>query len=456
MATVSDIADKIQELRPKYEALFRSNGWSLEAQLNTINGYLPTFPSSEVLDLIDHTSNRVRALKAEDLKKNGLGTFLGRIPASLTPMQFGHFANDPDAVLGGLLAVLQLIDARLPSEAVGPIKLDWEDANERNLIPKSLAKRVRSLDARISSLEPRSEDLNRKVSEIESAHAAAEQLPEDLEELAAKRGEVKELVVEAETLLEDIRAASQKVGELLDTCQVRDAQIQASEALAAKLIERSEQALRGSTGVGLAVSFENRKFGLSVVAGAWVVGLVGALVAAYFVGSERIRVLQTLITNESRPDVIWMNLALAVLGIGGPVWFAWISTKQIAITLKLAEDYAFKAAVSRAYEGYRSEAIQIDEGLKSRLFSSALDRLEEAPIRLMDKDNHGSPLQELINNPAIRNSLERVPGIVDKILGLIPAKSALVAGAGATAAVVMSSVPTASNDDEGSDEKASK
>lgn len=74
----------------------------------------------------------------------------------------------------------------------------------------------------------------------------------------------------------------------------------------------------------------------------------------------------------------------------------------------------------------------------------------------MDKDNHGSPLQELINNPAIRNSLERVPGIVDKILGLIPAKSALVAGAGATAAVVMSSVPTASNDDEGSDEKASK
>jgi len=281
-------------------------------------------------------------------------------------------------------------------------------------------------------------------------------LPEDLEELAAKRGEVKELVVEAETLLEDIRAASQKVGELLDTCQVRDAQIQASEALAAKLIERSEQALRGSTGVGLAVSFENRKFGLSVVAGAWVVGLVGALVAAYFVGSERIRVLQTLITNESRPDVIWMNLALAVLGIGGPVWFAWISTKQIAITLKLAEDYAFKAAVSRAYEGYRSEAIQIDEGLKSRLFSSALDRLEEAPIRLMDKDNHGSPLQELINNPAIRNSLERVPGIVDKILGLIPAKSALVAGAGATAAVVMSSVPTASNDDEGSDEKASK
>ena len=47
------------------------------------------------------------------------------------------------------------------------------------------------------------------------------------------------------------------------------------------------------------------------------------------------------------------------------------------------------------YEGYRSEAERIDKDLERRLFSSALDRLEEAPLRLVEVESHGSPFHEL-------------------------------------------------------------
>ena len=63
---------------------------------------------------------------------------------------------------------------------------------------------------------------------------------------------------------------------------------------------------------------------------------------------------------------------------------------------RLSEDYAFKASVSKAYEGYRREAANLDEAFAARLFSSALTRLDEAPLRLVETENHGSPWHELI------------------------------------------------------------
>ena len=51
--------------------------------------------------------------------------------------------------------------------------------------------------------------------------------------------------------------------------------------------------------------------------------------------------------------------------------------------------------MAKAYEGYRREAIQIDKRLAGKLFGSALDRLEELPLRYVENSTHGSPLHEL-------------------------------------------------------------
>lgn len=60
--------------------------------------------------------------------------------------------------------------------------------------------------------------------------------------------------------------------------------------------------------------------------------------------------------------------------------------------------------------------------MRDRLFSAALQRLEEAPIRLVDPTSHSSPLQEMLSNPSLRKALETVPNIGEKILALLPMK----------------------------------
>ncbi|MBX4967197.1 hypothetical protein [Rhizobium binae] len=424
MPTVAEIADLVQELGAKLSQAFRSHGWSVDNPLNSYQGYMPAFPASAIVEYATFTAERIRTLKEADLRRDKLGPFLATLPPMITPMQFTNLPSDPDTVVGGLMMLLQMINARLPSEAKRPVPLDWDSVQDKSLLPKDLTKRLRSLESTLSQLEPRAGEVDKKISDIEAAHATAEQLPEDLEELAAKRNEVKQIVQQATDLIESARKLVAGIENNSDASEIAMKRVSEAETKAKRLIERSEQALRGSTGVGLATAFEKRKESLSWAGFSWVVGLLAALIAAFLIGANRVSTLQDLIKNESPAHIIWMNLALTLFGVGGPIWFAWLSTKQIAVSFRLAEDYAFKAAVSKAYEGYRKEAIEIDPVLQSRLFSSALDRLEEAPIRLMEKETHSSPLQELLSNPAIRKGLESIPGITDKIIALIPAKGA--------------------------------
>ncbi len=96
------------------------------------------------------------------------------------------------------------------------------------------------------------------------------------------------------------------------------------------------------------------------------------------------------------PKGAGLQATLTALGVFAPLWFAWISTKQIGERFRLSEDYAFKASVSKAYEEYRREAANLDEAFAARRFSSALTRLDEPPLRLVEAENHGSPWHELI------------------------------------------------------------
>ncbi|WP_214655585.1 hypothetical protein, partial [Vibrio anguillarum] len=105
-----------------------------------------------------------------------------------------------------------------------------------------------------------------------------------------------------------------------------------------------------------------------------------------------------------------------VLSLGAPLWFAWISTKQIGQRFKLSEDYAFKASVAKAYEGYRKEAAKIDPVFEARLFSTALTRVEEAPLRLIDQESHSSPWQELLSSPGFQKALDTIPEFRDKFI----------------------------------------
>lgn len=268
---------------------------------------------------------------------------------------------------------------------------------------KSATSRLRALEASISDLEPRSTTLGEMLGRIESANEAADQLPVDLEALVDARKKIKTLLGDA---TQDRAAVSGFAGQSKADMKVLADLVKEAD----DIVARCSAAYAASTSHGLAAAFMERSSTLANSMWVWVCGLVVALGLGSWIGSTQLHNFSEAIKlPNSNTAVAFINLVLALLSVGATVWFSWLATKQIGQRFRLAEDYAFKASVSRAYEGYRREAANIDQEFVSRLFASALSRLDEQPLRLVETTAHGSPWQELASSELIKKASTLVP-----------------------------------------------
>ncbi|CAE6853458.1 hypothetical protein [Paraburkholderia domus] len=266
---------------------------------------------------------------------------------------------------------------------------------------------TRAMQARCDNLKPTFADLERMAKEIVAAYQAADQLPTDMANLRESRQEISKLQ-EAATV------ANSEVQKFARMGKVANDEFEEIGAKAKQVLEWSENAMRSSTAVGLAVAFHDRAEALRKSMWPWVVGLIIALLAGATVGGFQLHGLADAIQSSTSPMIVWTRLAISMLSVGGPIWFAWLSTKQIGQRFRLAEDYAYKASISKAYEGYRREALELDEDFQKRLFASALTRLDEQPLRFVENETHGSPWHELANSKLMKEAIRIAPELVTR------------------------------------------
>jgi chaperonin cofactor prefoldin len=308
----------------------------------------------------------------------------------------------------GASAFLQTIDGL--SQALQPVlKSSSEISSELSKTAKSITSRLRALESRLSDAEPRTGKLAEMVERIEQAYQAADQLPADLQSLAEDRKMIAALLENAQIdcarIAQDQENAVRVVNELSDK---RD------EAKA--VLERCDSAYSAATSQGLAAAFTERSKALATSMWVWTAAFVVALITGAAFGTQRVHEIGELLKNPAMTNwALGINLLLAALSVGAPIWFGWMATKQINQRFRLSEDYAFKAAVSRAYEGYRKEAARIDKDMEARLLASALTRLDEQPLRFVETENHGSPWHELASSDAVKAALSTIPGFADKM-----------------------------------------
>jgi hypothetical protein len=292
------------------------------------------------------------------------------------------------------------------------------DDKRRLVEMRRAATRLRSLEASLNAIEPRTQNLDQMLARIEAADKTAEQLPADLQTLSESRKSVAEFKAGAENDRAAIAAKlleSQKTAETLET-KDRDA---------GAIMNRLEAAYAAATSQGLAAAFDEKtkKLNRSIVA--WVFGLAGALGFGAWKGPERVMAISSAITSsEAGWPSLGLQVLLAIMSMGPAIWFAWLATKQIGQRFRLAEDYAFKAAVAKAYEGFRREAINVGDDLAAKLLESALTRLDEQPLRFVEQPSHGSPMHELMNSSSVKDAAKAAPGFVQEVVAL--AKDRLV------------------------------
>lgn len=386
------------------------NAWQDDRTLTEAFGW--NHPSLTRQDLAAYPKELATQIKSVDPEviDDKLVAILQGVPRKLQILQSHTLpqvfnGNGPQAIPAFLETIGWL------SRTLEPV-LSWQSIDTKAM-PAHLAKKLRSINASIEQIVPEQERLKSQITLIDEATSAAESLPTDLQALKEARSKIENAEKEASTFHAEISAKHKEAETTLKN--ILDSKLEAE-----KLVSNCEEAYRITTTKGLAAAFDQRATRLGFSIWVWVVGLIIALGVGAHLGKERVEVLsQALSATDLKWGVIWMNAVFCILSIGAPLWFAWLATKQIGERFRLAEDYGFKASVAKAYEGYRKEAARIDPAFESRLFSSALTRLEEPPLRLISTKTHGSPWHELLESDAMKRAMGMLPDLKDTVSKIV-------------------------------------
>lgn len=308
------------------------------------------------------------------------------------------------------LATLEWVE-----KVIAPL-FSWEVLQNTKALPPALNRRLRNVQTELDSLIPNKDALSEQIELIKEATEAAESLPTDLKSLKEARLKISE--IEKESSFDRKKVTEHKASVESQLKSINDLHDQAE-----KLVSQCEEAYRITTTKGLAAAFDQRAIDLKNSMRCWVAGLFIALGVGAWIGAQRVESLSKLLsTSDPQWGIILMQLILSVTSVVAPLWFAWLATKQIGQRFRLAEDYGFKASVAKAYEGYKKEAAKIDKEFEARLFNVASTRLEEAPLRLLDDKNHGSPSHEFLEATGMMKIGERISNsaenVVEKVAGL--------------------------------------
>lgn len=367
------------------------DGWTGEQTFREAWGWnCPVVTRHELANRVKDIADRIRQL-ASDQIDDDLHHFLSDLnrridlikSETIAYLYNGNCAQAYNSIDSSLNWMNYELDFYLPP------KIDWKDIETQKLMPRALLRRLRSIDTQIQNLEGKSGDLSSKIKIINDAHAAAEELPTDLDLLSDAKKQVDEIKKHLSTIEMGSANTESEIREHLEN-------IQGLAVEAEALVVNCGEAYSAATTKGLGEAFDARAKRLAATTWVWAGGLVAALFLGAWLAHGRAAMIKDLLSSQSPSlGMVWINIFLSAFAVAAPVWFAWVATKQIGQRFRLSEDYAFKASVAKAYEGYRREAIKIDGKLAERLFSTALDRIDEAPLRLVEQANPGSPWHDL-------------------------------------------------------------
>jgi len=387
-----------------------TSGWSGDQTFCETWGWnCPAVTRHDAASIAASLAAEIRAAEIQEIDEE-TSEFLEDLPRTLKLVQTQtipqFWGGNNGAAYAAYLGTISSVRASLY-----PL-LGWKTIPDPKTLPGHTVRKLKSIQAEVEALAPNKDQLQKQLQDIAQAHSVAENLPLDLKALADARQKVVSHAEAAEAAAKRIVVATEASNE-----DVRKTKLNAEEA--EKLVAQCEEAYRITTTKGLAAAFDQRATRLGWAVSVWVVGLVGALAFGSHLGAQRLEALTQVL---AAPSINWASILLhailSFLSIGAPIWFAWLATKQIGQRFRLAEDYAFKASVAKAYEGYRREAARIDPEFEARLFASALTRLEEAPLRLVDSATHGSPWHEALSSSTVQKTIDAVPELRDRALAL--------------------------------------
>lgn len=197
------------------------------------------------------------------------------------------------------------------------------------------------------TVEEKAADAIAKSSEIQTA---AEEAKEEAEALSGIHGEIQPKAKEIQEFAVVVENLKKEIGE-------RKAEIKLAKEAAIDLHKTVEKALPGATSAGLASAFETRKKSYRTPKLLW-----SAIFVVSTVSLACLAIWNPLGSNETigTAEDFLVHL-LARLPFAAPlVWLGIYASARHGQALRLEEEYAHKEAISRSFEGYKKQLLELE------------------------------------------------------------------------------------------------
>jgi len=112
----------------------------------------------------------------------------------------------------------------------------------------------------------------------------------------------------------------------------------------------------------------------------------------------------------SAKDDVYLNLLKRTLLTSPFIWWAFHQSRKANQYFRLEQEYAHKAVVSRSFEGYKSQVLELykeseaSNSMLHRLLSGSIDTITKNPSDILDKVKHTSSPVEEINSSIMRTA----------------------------------------------------
>jgi len=288
------------------------------------------------------------------------------------------------------------------------IEASCESAENQLLEATKFAKAATMAAANASAAENRAEQ---SAKESTSSAAAISEEHEATAEMVEK---TKALLAEAQTAHENLKMVLDHLAKSDEIATGHEKRVADLTGELQNLVLRVEGLLPGATSAGLASSFNKQRSRFTSPQRQWLrtfvvcIGVLVVLALPSFLAAIGLN-WSGQRTDESW-SAAWRNLVLRLPIVFPVVWLAIYAGRNYMMSLRMEEDYAYKEAISTAFEGYKREMEKIgaDESEKPTpitiLCTNILRAISERPGRIYEgrqKDiNLVTEVQDLVEKSA--------------------------------------------------------
>lgn len=290
-----------------------------------------------------------------------------------------------------------------------------ETSGSAAAVQANISETKKTIDSLAQSVREETKTIQSDVAHITTAKESSANLLAAIQKTTATTNELHERAKTAQTAIEALekaaKAKTESVSELIEKSQVLEKSVTEYEKNLARLQDefaamkdKVENLLPGATSAGLASAFCSQKQRFRLPRLAWM-GTFLACIAGLLIIASRFHA----------PDPTWDAIGRELLQrlpfIVPLVWLGIYSGRQYMMSLRIEEDYAYKEAVSTAFEGYKRELASNPEAA-TRLYDNVLAVISRRPGLIYEgEQNDITPL-----TPAIEAAHKLIPATVEAVV----------------------------------------